>query len=150
MRAKEVRAQEAGFDDVEVNSARMHLLNSFLSRAWNKRQDKYGCASLENRTRFLVAIIREIKKRLGQDFPVITLINGIELMIYNGITIEEAQGIAKILQDAGVDAIHVRAFGYNGFQSVDASPKGIYYSENTKPPPKSISLASKTKNLIPS
>jgi 2,4-dienoyl-CoA reductase (NADPH2) len=103
---------------------------------------------LENRTRFLVAIIREIKKRLGQDFPVITLINGIELRIDKGITIEEAQGIAKILQDAGIDAIHVRAFGYHGFQSVDASPKEIYYSENTKPLPKELDWSYKGKGAM--
>jgi 2,4-dienoyl-CoA reductase (NADPH2) len=100
-----VRAQKADFDGVEVNGARMHLINSFLSRAWNKRQDKYGCASLENRARFLVEIIREIKKRLGKDFPVTTLINGIELRIDTGTTVEEAQGFATILQDAGVDAL---------------------------------------------
>ena len=52
-----VRAQRAGFDGVEVNAARMHLINSFLSRAWNKRQDAYGCASLENRARFMCEII---------------------------------------------------------------------------------------------
>jgi 2,4-dienoyl-CoA reductase (NADPH2) len=140
-----VRAQKAGFDGVEVNAARMHLLNSFLSRAWNKRQDKYGCASLENRSRFLVEIIREIKKRLGQDFPVITLINGIELSIDKGITIEEARGFAGILQDAGVDAIHVRAFGYHGFQSIDASSEGIYHSEETKPLPKELDWSQKGK-----
>jgi 2,4-dienoyl-CoA reductase (NADPH2) len=143
-----VRAQKAGFDGVEVNAARMHLLNSFLSRAWNKRQDIYGCASLGNRARFLVEIIREIKKRLGQDFPVTTLINGIELRIENGITVEEAQGFAKILQSAGADAIHVRAFGYHGFQSVDASPKGIYHSENTKPLPKELDWSHKGKGAM--
>jgi 2,4-dienoyl-CoA reductase (NADPH2) len=136
--ATAVRAQKAGFDGVEVNGARMHLINSFLSRAWNKRQDRYGCASLENRTRFFVEIIREIKKRTGQDFPVSTLINGIEVRIDQGITIEEAQGIAAILQTAGADAIHVRAFGYHGFQSIDASPRGVYYSENAKPLPKEL------------
>ncbi len=133
-----VLARQAGFDGVEVNAARMHLINSFLSRAWNKRQDKYGCRNLENRTRFLVEIIREIKKRLGEDFPLITLINGIELRIKNGTTMEEAQGIAKILEDAGSDAIHVRAFGYHGFDGLDASPKGAYYSEDTKPLPKEL------------
>ncbi len=133
-----VRARQAGFDGVEVNAARMHLINSFLSRAWNKRQDKYGCPNLENRARFLVEIIREIKKRLGPDYPVTTLINGLELHIENGITIGEAQGFAAILQNAGVDAIHVRAFGYHGFDSIDASPKGIYHSENTKPLPKEL------------
>jgi 2,4-dienoyl-CoA reductase (NADPH2) len=143
-----VRAQQAGFDGVEVNAARMHLINSFLSRAWNKRQDRYGCASLENRARFLVEIIREIKSRLGQDFPVSTLINGIELKIENGITIEEAQGFAAILQDAGADAIHVRAFGYHGFQSIDASPRGIYHSENTKPLPKELDWSLRGKGAM--
>jgi 2,4-dienoyl-CoA reductase (NADPH2) len=143
-----VRAQKAGFDGVEVNAARMHLINSFLSRAWNKRQDKYGYASMENRARFLTEILREIKKRLGQDFPVITLINGIELRIDKGITIEEAQGFAKILQGAGVDAIHVRAFGYHGFQSIDASSEGIYHSEYTKPLPKELDWSRKGKGAM--
>ena len=131
-------AHQAGFDGVEVNGARMHLINSFLSRAWNKRDDKYGCQNLENRSRFLVEIVREIKIRLGEDFPVITLINGIELRIKNGTTIEEAQGIAQILEKAGVDAIHVRVFGYHGFDGLDASLKGGYYSEDTKPLPKEL------------
>jgi 2,4-dienoyl-CoA reductase (NADPH2) len=143
-----VRAQKAGFDGVEVNAARMHLINSFLSRAWNKRQDKYGCASLENRARFLVEIIREIKKRLGQDFPVITLINGIELKTEKGITIEEAQGFAKILKDAGVDAIHVRAFGYHGFDSIDASSEGVYHSEYLKPLPKELDWSDRGKGAM--
>jgi 2,4-dienoyl-CoA reductase (NADPH2) len=143
-----VRAQKAGFDGVEINAARMHLINSFLSRAWNKRQDIYGCASLENRTRFLVEIIREIKKRLGKDFPVMTLINGIELQIEKGITIEEAQGIATILQDAGVDAIHVRAFGYHGFDIIDASSEGVYHSEYTKPLPKELDWSRRGKGAM--
>jgi len=143
-----VRARNAGFDGVEVNAARMHLINSFLSRAWNKRQDRYGCTSLENRSRFLVEIIREIKNRLGKDFPVSTLINGIELRTGKGITIEEAQGFARILQDTGVDAVHVRAFGYHGFQSIDASPRGIYFSENTKPLPKELDWSQKGKGAM--
>jgi 2,4-dienoyl-CoA reductase (NADPH2) len=133
-----VRAHKAGFDGVEVNAARMHLINSFLSRAWNKRQDIYGWATIENRSRFLVEIIREIKKRLGLDFPVITLINGIELKIEKGITIEEAKGFAGILQDCGVDAIHVRAFGYHGYDVLDASSEGVYHSEDLKPLPREL------------
>jgi len=143
-----VRAHKAGFDGVEVNAARMHLINSFLSRAWNKRWDIYGCASLESRSRFLVQIIREIKKRLGKDFPVITLINGIELAIDKGITVTEAQGFAKILQDAGADAIHVRAFGYHGFDIIDASSEGVYHSEYTKPLPKELDWSQRGRGAM--
>src|SRR4030042_287248 len=61
------RAEKAGFNGVELNGGNGHLINAFISRVWNRRQDKYGCENLENRTRFAVEIIHAIKKRLGQD-----------------------------------------------------------------------------------
>jgi len=106
------RIKKAGFDGIELNSATNHLLNSFLSRAWNKRQDAYGIGSLESRARIVVEIIQEIKRRIGQDFTMIALINGAEVGLKNGITINESQGIAQILQQAGADAIEVRAEFY--------------------------------------
>ena len=74
-----VRAQKAGFDGVEVNASSNHLLSSFLSRIWNRRQDEYGNQSLETRARIVLEIIREIKKRCGPQFPVLTTINGFEI-----------------------------------------------------------------------
>jgi 2,4-dienoyl-CoA reductase (NADPH2) len=142
------RAKKAGFDGVEVNGARMHLINSFLSRAWNKRQDEYGCANLENRARFMVEIIREIKRRLGSDFPISALINGMELDIPNGITIEEGQGFSRLLQAAGADAIHVRAFGYHGFGSVDQCEKSYYSPETNKKLPKELDWSHKGKGAL--
>ena len=109
-----VRAQKAGFDGVEINAASSHLLATFLSRFWNKREDIYGYATLENRSRFVVEIIQEIKKRLGSDFPVTVLMNAFEVNVVKPganedcLTISEAQGIAQILEKAGADAIHVR------------------------------------------
>ena len=61
-----LRVAEAGFDGLEINTAGDHLGNSFLSRFWNKRTDKYGAQNMENRTRFAVDILRGIKKRVGQ------------------------------------------------------------------------------------
>ncbi len=107
-----VRVRKAGFEGIELNAARKHLLNSFLSRAWNKRQDEYGVGSLESRTKILVDIIQEVKRRNGKDFAIIVLINGAELGLDSGLTPEESQGIAKILEAAGADAIHVRAEFY--------------------------------------
>jgi 2,4-dienoyl-CoA reductase-like NADH-dependent reductase (Old Yellow Enzyme family) len=51
---------------------------TFLSRGFNKRQDAYGCDSLENRSRIVLDIIGEIKRRVGQDFPISILMNGKE------------------------------------------------------------------------
>ena len=73
------RLQQAGWDGIEINAAADHLFHGFLSRFWNKRDDKYGPQSMENRTRFIVDVIKEIKKRCGQDFPVQILMNAIEV-----------------------------------------------------------------------
>jgi len=67
------RYQKAGFDGVEINASGNHLLNSFLSRGFNKRQDAYGCESLEGRSRIVLDIIREIKGRVGKSFQSVSL-----------------------------------------------------------------------------
>ncbi|MFC1901681.1 FAD-dependent oxidoreductase [Chloroflexota bacterium] len=126
------RASKAGFDGVEINANSSHLIDTFLSRAWNKRQDAYGAQNMENRTRFLVEILQETKKRLGQDFPVIVMITGTEYGIEDGITIEEAQGFARILQANGADAIQVRPFGYGSYEIIHPGPERFMYPE---PPP---------------
>ncbi len=107
------RIKRAGFQGIELNAGCNHLLNSFLSRAWNKRQDAYGVASLESRAKILVDIIEEVKRLNGQDFAIIALINGAEPGLEKGITPEECQGIARVLEAAGADAIHVRAEFYS-------------------------------------
>lgn len=59
------RAIEAGFDGVELHGAHGFLLQSFLSPFFNKREDEWG-GSLENRLRFPIAVIREVKKAIEQ------------------------------------------------------------------------------------
>jgi 2,4-dienoyl-CoA reductase-like NADH-dependent reductase (Old Yellow Enzyme family) len=106
------RAREAGLDGVETHSAHGYLITQFLSSGINDREDEYG-GSLENRARFLLEIIRAIRKEVGDDFHVQAKINGID---YNdavspwkdeGDGLKESIQIAKWLEEAGVDAIHV-------------------------------------------
>ncbi|HLZ19304.1 MAG TPA: FAD-dependent oxidoreductase, partial [Smithellaceae bacterium] len=110
-----VGAQSAGFDGVEINTSCSHLLHTFLSPFWNKRHDEYGCDNLENRTRLLVEVIRGIKQRLGNDFPVSTIMNGVETGVLIGVdsseclTFQDAISIARIIEGAGADAIQVRS-----------------------------------------
>ena len=127
------RAQKAGFDGVEVNGAGGHMINSFISRFWNRRQDQYGPQSMESRARLMVNIIKEIKKRTGKDFAVSTIINGVEYALGDkGTTIEEAMELSKLLQAAGADAIQVRAFGYSD-TTVKEWLENVYYPEPPNP-----------------
>ncbi len=134
------RAMKAGYDGIEMNFATCHLGNSFLSRAWNRRQDAYGCQSLENRARFALETREAIKRKVGQDVPVGILINGAEYGIKDGLTIEETQGLAKIFEKGGFDYISVRVFGYMDYYDLHL-PDSIFYPEPPKPMPKPLDIS---------
>ena len=101
-----VRAKQAGFDGLEIMAARGYLLSAFVSAAYNKRGDEFG-GCVENRARFLLLIIKAIKEKLGEDYPVWCRIDGEEWHMESGITQLESQEIARLAEQAGADAIHV-------------------------------------------
>ncbi len=104
-----VRVQKAGYDGLEINAGADHLFHSFISRYWNRRDDQYGPQSMENRMRFVLEVIREIKKRCGEDWPVQVLMNAYEFGAGElGITAKEGIEIAKMYEAAGVDSLQVR------------------------------------------
>ena len=70
-----LRAKHAGFDGVELHGVHGFLLDQFISRTTNKRQDEYG-GSVKNRARFLVEVIKGVKEAIGQDLSVWCRING--------------------------------------------------------------------------
>ena len=131
------RAQKAGFDGVEINAATCHLINSFYSRIFNKREDEFGCSSLENRARFLNRIIIDTKKQLGPDFAVTALINIAEYGHEKATTFEEGVQFARLAAEAGADAIQVRAHGY-GHRGGLLQPDRLFYPEFPKPLPKDL------------
>jgi len=102
------RAQIAGFDGVEIHACHDHLPAQFLSPFSNKRQDIYG-GSLENRARFLLDMIKAIRKLVGENYPVWCRING-ETRINGGISLDEPKEVARMTQDAGIDAIDVSTY----------------------------------------
>jgi 2,4-dienoyl-CoA reductase (NADPH2) len=126
------RAKKAGFDGVEINANSTHLINTFLSPVWNHRQDDYSAADLNTRSKFLVDIIRETRRLTGEDFAVSVLITAAEYGIKNGITIGEAAEFARIIQDAGADAVQARAYGYNDYRIIHPGPERLLHPE---PPP---------------
>ncbi len=99
------RAQEAGFDAVEVLVGGGYLLNRFLSPITNKRDDEYG-GSLENRMRIILEVIASMRKEVGKDFPIGCRLN-VEEQMEGGHTIEDSKEVARILEKAGIQMINV-------------------------------------------
>jgi 2,4-dienoyl-CoA reductase-like NADH-dependent reductase (Old Yellow Enzyme family)/thioredoxin reductase len=102
-----VRAKQAGADAVEIHGAHGYLVGQFVSAWSNRRKDRYG-GSLENRMTFAVEIIREIRGRVGGDFPLIYRMSAEERVNSpEAMTTPQAVAAAKIVEAAGVDAVHV-------------------------------------------
>lgn len=97
------RAKQSGFDGVEIHAAHTYLINQFLSPYYNQRDDQYG-GSLENRMRFLLEIYREVRKCVGDDFPILVKLTATEFF-EGGLTFEETRVICKKLESVGVDAL---------------------------------------------
>jgi len=102
------RARKAGFDGVEIHGAHGYLISEFLSPLSNHRQDAYG-GSVENRARFLLEVIKSIRGKVGNDYPVWCRLSAVEIGADGGITVEETQTVARLAEKAGVNAIHVSA-----------------------------------------
>lgn len=93
--AAAVRAQQAGFDGVELHGAHGYIICAFLSAHTNRRDDRYG-GSAANRARLLDEIIAEVRRRCRPDF-----ILGVRLSPERfGLVLDEIKELAARLLDA--------------------------------------------------
>ena len=105
-----LRAKKSGYDGVEVHGAHGYLIAQFMSPYSNKRTDRYG-GNLMGRLRFPIEVIESIRQKCGEDFIVAFRISGDEL-VEGGSTIEDTKAIVMILEETGIDMIHVSAGTY--------------------------------------
>ncbi|MCX5822747.1 MAG: FAD-dependent oxidoreductase [Deltaproteobacteria bacterium] len=104
------RAKEAGIDGVCLHAAHGYLLSQFISPSANKRSDRYG-GTLGNRLRFPLEIIKAIRRKVGDDYPLIIRMNSFE-PVPDGLTLEDSRVIASLLAREGLDAVDVSAGTY--------------------------------------
>ncbi len=133
------RAKEAGFDAVEVHGAHGYLLTQFLSALSNQRADEYG-GDLSNRSRFIREVLREVRKRVGQEFPVSLRISS-EEFIKGGYTVEDLKPLLPRWIEDGADIIHA-SLGTHG------SPGGITSAPVEYPPGFNLGRAKRIKEIV--
>ncbi len=101
------RVKRAGFSGVMLHGAHGYLIEQFMSPYTNKRGDKYG-GSFENRLRFPREVIRNVREKVGDDYPVALRIT-VEEYIEEGYHLEDGVEICKELETEGIDWFDITA-----------------------------------------
>lgn len=118
------RAQQAGFDGVQIHAAHGYFLSQFLNGRRNTRTDEYG-GPVKNRIRFLLEIAREIRKRTGKAFPVLVKINCSDFEEDDGVW-DACREACRELAELGISAIEVSG----GINHMPFPPSGLPYEES--------------------
>jgi 2,4-dienoyl-CoA reductase (NADPH2) len=100
-----VRARRAGFDAIELQCIGGNILHRFTNPFLNTRRDQYG-GKLENRVRMITESLANIKKKVGDDFPIICRIAGTDPVPW-GLKLDHWKEIAGLLEKAGAHALNV-------------------------------------------
>lgn len=116
------RADEAGFDVIEVYAAHGFLLHQFYSPLCNNREDNWG-GSFENRVRLSLEVAKAIRKFWPAGKALCFRISATE-WLDNGWTVEDSVGLAKLLKQHGVDIIDCSSGGIGGNTPVPRFPLG--------------------------
>ncbi|MEV6359023.1 NADH:flavin oxidoreductase/NADH oxidase family protein [Nocardia asteroides] len=104
------RAEEAGFDGVEVHAAHGYLLSQFLSPLANRRTDRWG-GSLENRARLLLDIVVAVRAVVSPGFAVAVKLNSADFQ-RGGFDADDAATVIALLAPLGVDVVELSGGSY--------------------------------------
>jgi len=126
------RAKEAGFDAIQVHGAHAYLLSQFLSPYTNRRKDQWG-GNLQNRLRLHYEIYKDIRKKVGENYPVF-IKTGVEDGFRGGLEFIEGKQSAKLLANLGFDCLEIsqglRGERYEGTEyraNINCFDKEAYY-----------------------
>lgn len=97
-------AKNAGYDGVEVMGSEGYLINQFLSRHVNQRQDRWG-GDIQNRMRFAVEIVKAIRAKVGEKFIISFRLSFLDL-VHDGNTMDEVIVVAQALEKVGVTLLN--------------------------------------------
>ena len=97
-------AKKAGYDGVEIMGSEGYLLNQFLSRHVNQRNDRWG-GDIDNRMRFAVEIVKAIREQVGEKFIICFRLSLLDL-VQDGNTMQEVISVAQALERVGVTLLN--------------------------------------------
>ena len=104
------RVKAAGFDAIELHAGHGYLLHAFLSPYSNQRSDRWG-GSVAARSELFVAVVRAVRREVGPTYPLWARVGMFEAHREPGQRLDDALVAMGLGIDAGLDAIHVTAYG---------------------------------------
>lgn len=125
-------AKQAGFDGVQLHGAHGYLISQFLSPHHNRREDAWGGTAVKRR-RFVTQVYREVRRRVGEDFPIGIKLNSADFQ-RGGFTEAESLGVIKALAKAGIDLIEISGGTYEepamqGLRKASTASREAYFLE---------------------
>jgi 2,4-dienoyl-CoA reductase-like NADH-dependent reductase (Old Yellow Enzyme family) len=120
------RAQEAGFDAVQIHGAHGYLIGQFLSPFVNRRTDGWG-GDLEGRMCFLRAVCAAVREQVGPDYPLFIKLGMLDA-VGGGLTAGEGAQVAAALEGMGLDGIEISG-GIGGGKDLN-SRAGIRFRDD--------------------
>lgn len=105
-----LKAEQAGFDGVEIHAAHGYLISQFLSPLTNKRSDHWG-GSIENRARLLISVIDAIKAQVQDNFSISVKLNSADFQ-RGGFDVADAQQVLSLLSDKNLDFVELSGGSY--------------------------------------
>ena len=103
------RAEEAGYDGVQIHAAHFFYLSKFISPLINHRNDRFG-GDQSGRARILCEILEDMRSKTSPDFLITMKINSTD-EYPGGLTVQDFLVSCKLMADAGIDAIEVSGNG---------------------------------------
>lgn len=97
-------AQSAGYDGVEIMGSEGYLINQFIVKRTNHREDEWG-GSYENRIKFPIEIVKQTREKVGPNFIIIYRLSMLDL-VEGGSSWEEVVQLAKEIEAAGATIIN--------------------------------------------
>ena len=114
------RADEAGFEVVEIHAAHGYLLHQFVSPLSNQRTDQYG-GSFDGRTRLVVEVVDAVRSVWPDDKPLFVRFSATDWAV-GGWDVEQTARLAAVLREHGVDLVDVSSGGLVAHQQIDVRP----------------------------
>jgi 2,4-dienoyl-CoA reductase-like NADH-dependent reductase (Old Yellow Enzyme family) len=105
-----IKAEQAGFDGIQIHAAHGYLLSQFLSPLTNQRKDEFG-GSIENRMRLLINIIEAIRTNVSSKFAVAVKLNSADFQ-RGGFDADDAKQVIKAMNNLAVDMVELSGGSY--------------------------------------